>query len=136
VEDAAPLSQLVFTIPGSDQVLHARIEAALCQSYQEADGIKLLSGIAARGAERKNGPDHFQTWNPNAGTHSGQYHVGRNLADDIADGPESLHVVQLVAVKAEIFLPFASISMGSYAERALWFNSHAADKRIVDVVLI
>lgn len=33
MEDAASLGQLVFAIPGSDEVLHARVEATLSQAH-------------------------------------------------------------------------------------------------------
>jgi hypothetical protein len=67
-------------------------------------------------------------------TKAGMQTLGRTLVR--ADSPEGLHVVQLVAIQAETFLPFASVSTSPQTRKALSYNLHSAHERIVDVVLV
>ena len=64
VEDAGALGELVASIPGTDQILHARVERAFCEADEESQGVELTCCIAAGKAKGENGPDKFHGWNP------------------------------------------------------------------------
>lgn len=75
MKDAAPLRQFILTVPTSNDVLHARIEAGFSETYEEAEHVDLRNRVAARNAHGKNCPDDLNGWNPDGGTNTSEQHV-------------------------------------------------------------
>ena len=71
-EDAGALGQLVLAVPRADDVLHARVEGALSEADQEAEGVDLLDFGALGHDDGEDGPGDFAGGDPYRGTDPGQ----------------------------------------------------------------
>lgn len=95
--DVSALPNL-FTGRLTDDILHARVECTLRQANEEAQYIDRRDIIGARKTECQHTPDQLHAGNPSRRPDSCKYHVTWQLANNVADGPACLHVVELVLV--------------------------------------
>lgn len=72
---------------------------------KEANSIYLVGCVTARGTKGQDSPNDLECGDPDRWANPGQYKIARNLAEDIADCPESLHIIELVAIKTKVFFP-------------------------------
>jgi hypothetical protein len=46
VEDAGTFGQLIFAVPGADEILHAGVERRLSEADEEAQGVEMAGRFA------------------------------------------------------------------------------------------
>ena len=63
-----------------------------------------MNRVCSRGCKCQDRPDNLHCRNPNRRPDSSQGNIAGNFTEDIADGPQGLHVVELVAIQVKIFL--------------------------------
>lgn len=60
MKDARALGKFILAVPRADDVLHARVECALCQSDEKPENIKRSCRFRATLGKCKDGPDELR----------------------------------------------------------------------------
>lgn len=92
-----------------------------------------MVNLRSRGARIKS---YLHCRYPISWLYPSQKDIARNLTDDISDGPTCLHIVELIAVHAQVFLPVIC----QFKARLMQLKGneviHSRDECVVDVYLV
>lgn len=116
-EDHGTLANFSRRVPAAEHVVNTRVETRFEEANEEAESVESLDVFDGGRAERGDAPSELERRDDPARRHDSQQQVARNLANDIADGPDGRASHQLVAVHVHVLL-------------------HATEEGIVDVGLV
>jgi hypothetical protein len=78
----------------------------------------------------------LHSWHPYRRAELGKDDIAGDLAEDVTDGPAGLHVVQLVLIESEIFLPVLEVSNAIEGMFTQVSNLHPRNESAIDIDLI